>query len=169
MASNNVYATRRRTLFNLYAFPDYQSVYKSPPSLTISNCDFEYFVGNYESLINVEYNNLQRITKDISTTDDDGTVETLTYDFFAQNNADKGAKISISSSTFKHSRFCKGLITYRKDWNITNARGSYLNYNHLFSNKKNKDTGSYITISSSTFYNLNWLSSVNALASYGGI
>ncbi len=63
LTANNVYGRRRFTLFNLYAFPDYQSSYKSPPSLTITNCDFEYFLGGYESLITIENNNLQRVER----------------------------------------------------------------------------------------------------------
>jgi hypothetical protein len=56
---NDVYHKRRNTLFNLYAFPSNMSLFKLPPMLTLNKCDFEYFLGNYESLISVETANLQ--------------------------------------------------------------------------------------------------------------
>lgn len=96
---------RRHTLFNLFAFAEYQSVTGATPSIEISNCEFSYFLKDYESLINVETNNFF-INKFV-----DGTT---TYNFIKYNGADKGAKIKISDSIFKNSRFCKGLITYRK-------------------------------------------------------
>ena len=42
----------------MYAFPSYASVYGKAPYLNISNCDFEYFMDGYQSLINVERDNL---------------------------------------------------------------------------------------------------------------
>lgn len=86
-------------------------------------------LGNYESLINVENNNLQKHSVTTTTTLTSGTVITDTKTFYTLNAADKGAKITINSSTFKHSRFCKGMITYRKAWNITVGKASFTNYN----------------------------------------
>lgn len=43
------------------------SNYKAIPSLTITNCNFDYFLGGYEALIAVENNNLQKINVVITT------------------------------------------------------------------------------------------------------
>lgn len=51
-------------------------------------------------MINVETNSLSK-------------VETFNNDYYVYNSADRGAKISIVNSTFKTSRFCKGMIVYR--------------------------------------------------------
>lgn len=122
------------------------STLTTPPLLSINLCDFTYFLVNYESLINVETNN-----------------------FFYHGNASagylsyqgdhRGAQIYVTSSTFKHSRFCKGLIVYRETMIMT-----YKNFVNVTmqgaTDKKNaalnKDTKSKLTISSSTFLNLNW-------------
>ena len=40
--------------------------------------------------------------------------EIETSQFLLQSGEDRGARIDITGSTFKHSRFCKGLISYRK-------------------------------------------------------
>lgn len=47
----------------MYAFPNHQSTLRIPPSLNLTNCDFEYFLGGYESLIQVETNNLKKVAK----------------------------------------------------------------------------------------------------------
>lgn len=36
------------------------------------------------------------------------------YRFLGLVGEDRGARINITSSTFKHSKFCKGLLTYRR-------------------------------------------------------
>jgi hypothetical protein len=59
---NKVYAKRRFTLFNIYGFASNSSTYNKPPILYLNKVDFEYFLGGYESLINVESNNLQKVT-----------------------------------------------------------------------------------------------------------
>lgn len=61
--TNGIYTKRRNTLFNLYSFPNHMSNLRIPPSLNLTSCDFKYFLGGYESLINVEYNNLKKVTK----------------------------------------------------------------------------------------------------------
>lgn len=52
-------------------------------------------LGNYESLINVENNNLQRVSQTLTTTLASGTIVTDTKTFYTLNAADKGAKITI--------------------------------------------------------------------------
>lgn len=111
---NGVYSQRRLNLFNIYAFPDYMSNYKAIPSLTITNCNFDYFLGGYEALIAVENNNLQKINVVITTNTVATGVQSNTVPFYTYNGIDKGVKIMVTSSTFKISRFCKGMIVYRK-------------------------------------------------------
>ena len=61
--TNGIYNKRRQTLFNIYAFPNHMSNLKIPPSLNLTGCEFKYFLANYENLINIEYNNLKKVTK----------------------------------------------------------------------------------------------------------
>lgn len=77
------------------------------PSLTIDDCVFSQFLsGSQESLINVETLNLWRLERNPNTNDNKGNLVRL--------GTDNGANIAITSSTFSHMRFCKGLIVYRK-------------------------------------------------------
>ena len=87
---------------------------KNQPSLNLTNCDFEYFLGGYESLINIETNNLNKVTKTFSWPLSGGVPATETKTFYTYLGADKGARIRIVNSNFKNSRFCKGMIVYRK-------------------------------------------------------
>jgi len=87
----------------------------APPSLEINNCEFEYFLDGYESLINVETNNFFKTT-----------VAQVNY-----RGETRGAKINIKSSTIKHSRFCKGMLVYRKSPLIT-GNHQFLNMTHQF-------------------------------------
>lgn len=62
-----IYATRRRTLFNIYAFAEHTSTRQATPELVISNCDFEYFLGKgLESLVTIETNNLAQTTTSVN-------------------------------------------------------------------------------------------------------
>lgn len=47
-------------LFNLYGFNEYFSSNEKAPTLVLRECEFMYFLYDYESLINVETNNLYR-------------------------------------------------------------------------------------------------------------
>ena len=96
-AYDGVYVKRKRILFNLYAFPEYRNKYNKPPEINILGCDFEYFLGGYESLINVETNNFIRQDR-----------------VMAYVGAERGAIINIRDSVFKHSRFCRGMVVYRR-------------------------------------------------------
>jgi hypothetical protein len=108
-ASNTaVFAFRHRTLFNLYSFDRMRSTYSSPPALTITNCSFKYFLGNFESLINIETSNYAPMGKLDFATDDYAKDA-----YFIHYGQDRAARLRIISSDFKHSNFCKGMIVYR--------------------------------------------------------
>ena len=105
---------RHRVLFNLYNFDRQRSYYayssdtstytKKLASLTLTNCKFSYFLADYEALIHVQTNNLAIIQP--STASSKPYIEEL--------GDERGVKITIASSTFKHSRFCKGMLVYKK-------------------------------------------------------
>jgi hypothetical protein len=84
------------------------------------------------------------------------------------NGGERGAKISIVNSDFSHSKFTKGMVVYRKQPYINNTLGlsnrTYMFMTNAFVN----DAGSYISMTDSSFYNLNFLSNVTALAISGG-
>lgn len=87
---------------------------------------------------------------------------------YIYNSADRGAIIYIDSSTFKHSRFCKGMIAYRKPAYDPLARG-LLNLTNLFmTTPSGLEIGSSITLKDSTFDNLNAFTNLSALAIYEG-
>ena len=48
---------RYQTLFNLYSFDSVRSAMTTPPELVLTDCDFKYFAGGHDSLIQVETNN----------------------------------------------------------------------------------------------------------------
>lgn len=45
---------RKRTLINVYGYPEHQTLRDSTPEVHIVGCNFEYFLDDYESLIEVE-------------------------------------------------------------------------------------------------------------------
>jgi hypothetical protein len=150
-----IYTSRRFTLFNMYAFPNHQSTLRIPPSLNLTNCDFEYFLGGYESLIQVETNNLKKLSRAyswdfIDSTDGSDETQSETKTFYSSNQAEKGVRIRITSSNFKNSRFCKGLIVYRKPLQILQT-SVVTNYTQILSYATNSDALSYIVITRSTF------------------
>ena len=107
------YPRRHNVLFNLYSFDPIHSKRVHAPTLRLINCDFKYFF-NMQALIQVETNNLVEMG---IVYDDDGRElideDTRVEDrFIAHLGADRGARIEIIDSTFKHSRFCKGMIVY---------------------------------------------------------
>jgi len=71
--------------------------YHDPPKLTITNCDFLYFLKDYEALILVETANFAR-------TEEEELVFLM--------GEDRGADITIENISVKHSRFCKGMLAY---------------------------------------------------------
>lgn len=84
-----------------------------PPELVLDNSDFEYFLKDtIESLIYIESMTTTRI-KISETTVVQGVKEDNNIYIYQYDGADRGGRILISDSTFKHSFFCKGMIVYR--------------------------------------------------------
>lgn len=103
-------------MFNLYAFDGLNSAALIIPSLDIINCEFEYFLVDYESLINVETNNI--VLTEGSNDNYNAGDENL--DEFVQFwGVDAGAIIMITDTLFRDSKFCKGLIVYRQQQPFT--------------------------------------------------
>ena len=99
-------------------------------------------MADYESLINVENINLKHIFYSEGTDN---------YSAYSYNGGDRGAKIWIQNSNFRDSRFCKGMIVYRKQ-NYIKETLSFTNFTHLYMISKNiQDQGSYIVLQGSTF------------------
>jgi hypothetical protein len=116
--TNGIYYKRRMTLFNLYSFDQYATVRNDTPELIIRNCVFEYFLAdNYESLITIESQAISKIDETDQTFEEgesgSDTKDSDTYSYYIFNGADRGGKITILSSRFTTSRFCKGMIVYR--------------------------------------------------------
>jgi hypothetical protein len=84
------------------------------PELTLINCTFENFFAGYESLIHVETDNIWYVGKQVPRYElkDTGSEAYVTY--LATTGVDRGIQLLIHYSTFKNSRFCRGLIVYRK-------------------------------------------------------
>lgn len=83
--------------------------------MEIVGCKFQYFLREYEALIYVENNNFYHR----------GSLYSGGIGYLGEN---RGTNIKISTSTFKHSRFCKGLIVYREAPFIMN--GFLYNFTH---------------------------------------
>ena len=86
---------------------------------------------------------------------------------------DRGARIDIQGSTFKHSHFCKGLISYREMQEITFAEEPKFikltkqvarETNYTISDNRNS---SYIRIKDSTFENLAYQQMLETLTNKG--
>lgn len=92
-------------MFNLYAFDALHSNLVHAPTLHLFNCDFKYF-HDKQALIQVENNNYVHM----ATAD----AKTNSEMFMARVGEDRGARIDIQGSSFKHSKFEKGLISYRQ-------------------------------------------------------
>lgn len=107
--SSGVFYKRHTVLFNLYSFDGLSSKSIITPTLNIFNCDFTYFLSNTESLINIETDNIVYGAggDNINT----GTIKDKVFFYYG---VDSGAVISIANSTFNNSKFCKGLIVYRR-------------------------------------------------------
>lgn len=134
------------------------------PELEIHNCDFEYFLNEYESLINVETETLWKVSAKILGVntdsgsyyfDQDTSFITQKKDFYFSNGQDRGAKITIKNSKFRHSRFCKGMLVYRASY-VEKEMRSLTNLTHLFMSSPRKlNFDSFLLIDSSEFINLN--------------
>jgi hypothetical protein len=87
-----------------------------PPELVIENSDFEYFLADtIESLIYIESMSSTKVVV-IETLDVGGVPTSNNVNYYQYDGADRGAKILISNSNFKHSLFCKGMIVYRSSY-----------------------------------------------------
>jgi hypothetical protein len=93
------------------------------------------------------------------------TTNENTRTYYNSNGADRGAKITITNSVFKHSRFCKGMIVYRPSLYVSSEDfRTILNQTNLYMNSTLKnDTDAFILISGSTFTNLNAYTKVKSL------
>ncbi|TNV74720.1 hypothetical protein FGO68_gene12535 [Halteria grandinella] len=175
------YAYRKKTLFNLFAFADYASSKKVTPQLHIQNCSFEYFLSNYESLINIQTETFTKITGNVlvytggrqdeygQVVEDGSDFERQARDFYLSNGQDRGAFIVIEDSVFQLSRFCKGMIIYRAGYYESTMR-TITNLTHVFLTDPSKtDIFSKIVLKRSYFRNLNAFSYFDAFAAYKGI
>lgn len=135
---NKAYSLRRHALFNIYSFPSNMSTFKSPPILSLHKVDFEYFLGGYESLIYVENANLQKIEQSFTFTTANGGTVTQTRPHFNFYGADKGMRLKITYGSFKNSRFCKGLVVYRKPLLMVESK-SLTNFTNIYSFTGNSD------------------------------
>lgn len=113
---NGVYSARHTVLFNLYSFDGLNSIAIITPNLQIINCEFKYFLSNTESLINIETDNVVYMTGN----DVVSGADSVPY-HFDYWGVDGGAVIKITNSTFRDSKFCKGLLVYRKQQAFTIA------------------------------------------------
>ena len=106
---------RHHVLFNLYAMDAVRSNRTHSPTLNIINCEFKYFLDDNSALIQVETNNFIEMAVE-SKGKANPVLETANIGdrFMILVGEDRGARIDIQRSTFKHSHFCKGLISYRK-------------------------------------------------------
>lgn len=157
----DTYYQRRRTLFNIYGFAEHVSTRNATPELIIDGCEFEYFLGaTYESLINVETYTMSRTTVQDYTYDSAGVGDSTPFYFYTYDGADRGAKITITNSDFKHSQFCKGMIVYRVMPLVTKSQ-SFLNMTDLYmTNTHLNKADSFILIKDSSFLNMNAFSMV---------
>ena len=77
---SGAYFRRRRALFNVYGFPEHRTTRNATPELIIEGCHFEWFLGNYESLIYVETSTFWKVSRPITVfnTKDDPTDPSFT-------------------------------------------------------------------------------------------
>ena len=120
-------------------------------SLTLKNCEFKYFLKDYEALIYVENSILDR-------------VNTLSSEpYLVQMGDDRGIRLKIENSSFMHSSFCKGMIVYREQPELLPYDTNYfvLNFKYEsikqinYDNEVTSENLPLIEISDSNFENLN--------------
>ena len=139
---------RHRVLFNLYNWDPRRSYSpQSRASLTLKDCKFEYFLAGYEALINVENNNMAVVTPSIAGASS----------YIEELGDDRGVKIKISGSSFKNSRFCKGMLVYKRRPKLESTFDTLI-YALATTNtaSQSKLDDSLIDISETTFSNLNF-------------
>jgi len=147
------YVWRYHTLFNLYAFDQDGFITPKTPQLVIKNCEFRHFFANYDSLINIESTNWSEYEVEVEVPSPiPGVIMTKMEGRLLLRGSDRGAKIKIESSTFEHSRFCKGMIVYR-DLVFPTTNPLIIQHSE---EEDPEDQTSYIIISGSTLYNLNY-------------
>ena len=102
-------------------------------------------------------NRYEEFTFDSNTQEDD---EAMAYRFMALSGEDRGARINITGSTFKHSKFCKGLLTYRRQPEIKFSESkTFVNITAGFDRKFNVSDNrneSFIVIDRSNFTNIGY-------------
>jgi hypothetical protein len=118
------------------------------PELKLNNCKFKFFLKDYDSLINIETDNFVQITQ-----------SSINKPILAKLGQDKGGRVHILNSHFSHSRFCKGLIAYKKSPIIQGSliKNYYFEADAQGAQTTNFNTGSepVIILENSSFTNLN--------------
>ena len=164
------YPERHNVLFNLYSFDPIHSKRVHSPTLRLINCDFKYFF-NMQALIQIETNNLVEmgIAYNADGTELISATERVEDRFIAHVGVDRGARIEIIDSSFKHSRFCKGMIAYHEFEYI--GYGDYPNFVHVAANYAgliptyaDSRKEPFVKIGGSTFENLAYHQVVTALS-----
>jgi len=144
----------------LYAFDKMRSNSAKPPSLTLANCSFKYFVNTHDALIQIETNNLGIMGEKNDSSDK------RTLAFYGE---DRGGQVTIDGSSFTSSSFCKGLVYYSTFQPITYSESpTLLNYtanavNQTGVDSKIPDGENFIKITNSTFKNLGFQQVIRAL------
>ena len=86
----------------------------------------------------------------------------------AQLGEDRGARIDIRDSSFKHSKFCKGMISYRQSDTISfEDEPKFLKFNNQFNRTaelSDDRAESFIRIKDSVFENLGYEQSLEVLS-----
>ena len=145
-SSSKIYYKRHRVLFNLYNFDRVRaSSTAKQAKLVLKGCKFHYFLDNYEALINVETNNMA-VSPALTQTGKNYIVEL---------GDDRGVSLSLEKSTFAHSRFCKGMIVFKKKPILASTTSTIVSSLNNAVPKPSEDN-SLIDISGSTFENLNF-------------
>lgn len=152
-------------LFNLYGFDPYRSNRTHSPTLNLIDCDFKYFF-DMQALIQVETNNYFVAGEQYDDESDDS------LKFLGIAGEDRGARINITSSTFKHSKFCKGLVTYKREETILfDDHKTFLNISSSYDRTVNitdDRNSSFIFIHDSVFENIGYHLVLNSLQERGG-
>lgn len=126
-----------------------------------------HFLNDYTSLIQYEPYTLHKTAYQWNytqsfTTDSIYLSQNIT--FYTLTGQDKGFNLMIVDSTFKESRFCRGLIYYVKPTTI-NQTLSILNLTHLYMNSSQSNQRTKIELINSVFENLNIFTNVTMLTS----
>ena len=166
---NYLYEDRHNVLFNLYGFDPFRSNRTHAPELNLIDCDFMYFF-DMQALIQVETNNYYEAGNLYGTDKETDLVEAVADDsvkFLGLAGEDRGARINITSSTFKHSKFCKGLITYKREESIVfDEHPHFCNISANYKRTENitdDRNSSFVVIEGSEFENIGYHFVLHAL------